>query len=128
VVSLSLAGYTRTGTVMEPGEMAVRGGIVDLFPPGRLNPVRLDFFGDTLESIKTFDAETQRTSKSVKKLVLMPVSEVAFGEAAVAMFRSRYVALFGGATGDDPLYEAISAGHRYAGEEHWLALFHDTLD
>ena len=128
VQSLSLAGYTRTGTVMEQGEMAVRGGIVDLFPPGRLNPIRLDFFGDTLESIKTFDAETQRTSKAVKKLVLMPVSEVAFGEAAVALFRSRYVELFGGATGDDPLYEAISAGHRYAGEEHWLPLFHETLE
>ncbi|HRO51429.1 MAG TPA: transcription-repair coupling factor, partial [Hyphomicrobium sp.] len=65
VQSLSLAGYTRTGTVMEQGEMAVRGGIVDLFPPGRVNPIRLDFFGDTLESIKTFDAETQRTSKAV---------------------------------------------------------------
>ena len=62
---LSLAGFTRVGTVMEPGEFAVRGGIVDLFPPGRATPVRLDFFGDTLESIKSFDPETQRTKKPV---------------------------------------------------------------
>jgi transcription-repair coupling factor (superfamily II helicase) len=128
VQRLSLAGYTRTGTVMEPGEYAVRGGILDLFPPGRQNPVRLDFFGDTLESIKTFDAETQRTAKPLRKLVLMPVSEVAFGESATARFRSRYVELFGGATGDDPLYEAVSAGRQYAGQEHWLPLFHETLE
>ena len=128
VSRLSLAGYTRTGTVMEPGEFAVRGGILDLFPPGRQNPVRLDFFGDTLESIKAFDAETQRTAKPLRKLSLMPVSEVAFGDAATALFRARYVELFGGATGDDPLYEAVSAGMRYSGQEHWLALFHETLE
>ena len=90
--------------------------------------MRLDFFGDTLESIKTFDVETQRTIRSVQKLVLLPVSEVAFGEDAVAMFRRRYVELFGGATGDDPLYEAVSAGRRYPGEEHWLPLFHASLE
>lgn len=128
VQRLSLAGYTRTGTVMEPGEFAVRGGIVDLFPPGRQNPVRLDFFGDTLETIKAFDAETQRTSKPLRKLILMPVSEVAFGEEATARFRQRYVELYGGATGDDPLYEAVSAGSRYGGQEHWLPLFHEKLE
>jgi len=125
---LALAGYTRTGTVMEPGEYAVRGGILDLFPPGRQSPVRLDFFGDTIEAIKAFDAETQRTIKLVQKLVLMPVSEVAFGEAATALFRQRYVELFGGATGDDPLYEAVSAGRRYPGQEHWLPLYHEHLE
>jgi transcription-repair coupling factor (superfamily II helicase) len=128
VARLSLAGYTRTGTVMEQGEFAVRGGILDLFPPGRQNPVRLDFFGDTLETIKAFDAETQRTAKPLRKLILMPVSEVAFGEAATALFRTRYVELFGGATGDDPLYEAVSNGRHYAGQEHWLPFFHETLD
>jgi transcription-repair coupling factor (superfamily II helicase) len=125
---LSLSGFTRTGTVMEPGEYAVRGGIMDLFPPGRTNPVRLDFFGDTLESIKSFDAQTQRTTKPVQKLSLLPISEVAFGEAAERLFRSRYVELFGGATGDDPLYEAVSAGQRYPGQEHWLPFFHEHLE
>jgi transcription-repair coupling factor (superfamily II helicase) len=125
---LSAAGFVRTGTVMEPGEFAVRGGIVDIFPPGRINPVRLDFFGDTLESIKSFDAETQRTKQVVQKLVLMPISEVAFGEGGIATFRARYIELFGGNTAADPLYEAVSAGQRYPGQEHWLALFHPKLE
>ena len=125
---LSLMGYVKSGTVMEPGEYAVRGGILDLFPPGRANPVRLDFFGDTLETIKAFEVQTQRTAKAVQKLAIMPVSEIAFGPDAEKLFRSRYVELFGGATGDDPLYEAISAGQRYPGQEHWLPLFHEHLE
>jgi len=125
---LSHVGFVRTGTVMEPGEFAVRGGIVDIFPPGRINPVRLDFFGDTLESIKSFDVETQRTSKLVQRLVLMPISEASFGEGGAATFRARYVELFGGNTVDDPLYQAISAGSRYPGQEHWLPLFHTSLE
>jgi len=125
---LSTAGFTRTGTVMEPGEFAVRGGILDVFPPGRQNPVRLDFFGDTLESIKAFDAETQRTKRSVQKVTFLPISEMALGDEAASRFRSRYVELFGGATGDDPLYEAVSAGQRHPGQEHWLPLFHEKLE
>ncbi len=66
--------------------------------------------------------------KPVQKLALLPVSEVAFGEEAEKLFRSRYVELFGGATGDDPLYEAVSAGQRYPGQEHWLPLFHEHLE
>src|SRR5262245_54879712 len=122
---LNLAGFQRTGTVMEPGEYAVRGGILDLYPPGRSSPVRLDFFGDTLEHIKAFDPETQRTGRIVQRLTLMPVSEVAFGAAAEKRFRRGYVALFGAATSQDPLYEAVSAGQRYPGVEHWLPLFHE---
>ncbi|MDP1639734.1 MAG: CarD family transcriptional regulator, partial [Hyphomicrobium sp.] len=125
---LALMGYTRSGSVMEQGEYAVRGGILDLYPPGRSSPVRLDFFGDTLETIKAFDVATQRTTKPVQKLALMPVSEVAFSEEAEKLFRTRYVELFGGNTGDDPLYEAVSSGHRYPGQEHWLPLFHDHLE
>jgi transcription-repair coupling factor (superfamily II helicase) len=125
---LDLAGFRRTGTVMEPGEYAVRGGILDLFPPGRSAPVRLDFFGDTLEHIKAFDAETQRTGKGVQRLTLMPMSEVAFGEAAERRFRTGYVEAFGPATSEDALYEAVSAGQRYPGMEHWLPLFHDRLE
>ncbi len=125
---LSSAGFIRTGTVMEQGEFAVRGGILDVFPPGRINPVRLDFFGDTLESIKAFDAETQRTKQLVQKLVMMPISEVAFGEGGIATFRAKYVELFGGNTVDDPLYQAVSAGQRYPGQEHWLPLFHSKLE
>ena len=125
---LALMGYVRSGTVMEPGEYAVRGGILDVFPPGRANPVRLDFFGDTLEAIKAFEVETQRTTKAVQKLAILPVSEVAFGAEPEKLFRASYVELFGGATGDDPLYEAVSAGQRYPGQEHWLPLFHEHLE
>jgi transcription-repair coupling factor (superfamily II helicase) len=128
VKRLMLGGFVRTGTVMEPGEFAVRGGIMDLFPPGRSRPVRLDFFGDTLEAIKSFDPDTQRTSRPVRKLVLMPVSEVPFDDEAARRFRQGYVELFGGGTGDDPLYEAVSNGQRYPGMEHWLPLFHDALE
>jgi transcription-repair coupling factor (superfamily II helicase) len=125
---LEAYGFQRASTVMEPGEYAQRGGLLDLFPPGRINPIRLDFFGDNLESIKAFDAQTQRSMKPVQKFALMPVSEVAFGDAATKLFRTRYVELFGGNTGDDPLYESVSSGRRYQGQEHWLPFFHPTLE
>ena len=125
---LNLAGFTRSGTVMEPGEYAVRGGILDLFPPGRSAPVRLDFFGDTLEHIKAFDPETQRTGRIVQRMTLMPISEVAFGEVGEKLFRRRYVEMFGPVTREDPLYQAVSAGQRYPGMEHWLPLFHEHLE
>ncbi len=125
---LNLAGFTRSGAVMEPGEYAVRGGILDLFPPGRSTPVRLDFFGDTLEHIKAFDPDTQRTSRIVQRVSLLPISEAAFGEAAEKLFRRRYVEAFGPVKTDDPLYEAVSAGQRYPGMEHWLPLFHEQVE
>jgi transcription-repair coupling factor (superfamily II helicase) len=125
---LGLGGYQRTATVMEPGEFAVRGGILDLFPPGRQTPVRLDFFGDTLESIRSFDPESQRSQKPVEKLILMPISELAFGPEAESRFRTRYVEAFGAVVGDDPLYQAVSAGSRYPGQEHWLPFFHENLE
>jgi transcription-repair coupling factor (superfamily II helicase) len=125
---LERAGFSRTGTVMEHGEYAVRGGILDLFPAGRAQPLRLDFFGDTIEHIRSFDPETQRTAKHVNKLVLIPMSEVAFGAEPERLFRTRYVELFGPVTASDPLYEAVSAGGRYGGMEHWLPLFHDSLE
>ncbi len=125
---LGLGGFQRTATVMEPGEFAVRGGILDLFPPGRQTPVRLDFFGDTLETIKSFDPESQRSQKLVEKLILMPISELAFGSEAEKRFRTRYVETFGAVVGDDPLYQAVSASSRYPGQEHWLPFFHETLE
>ena len=114
---------------MEPGEYAVRGGILDLFPPGRISPVRLDFFGDTLEHIKAFDPETQRTGKIVQKLTLMPISEVAFGEdGREALPRAATSRRSAPPPAEDPLYEAVSAGQRYPGMEHWLPLFHEHLE
>ncbi len=126
--SLEIAGYVHTSTVMERGEYAVRGHIVDLFPPGRTSPVRLDFFGDTIETIKPFDPQTQRTAKSINRANLLPISEASFGDAAISRFRTRYVELFGAVNREDPLYESVSAGQRFPGLEHWLPLFHETLD
>jgi len=125
---LELNGYVRAGTVREPGDYAVRGGILDLYPPGMDMPVRLDFFGDTLETIRAFDPQTQRTEMDVRALDLVPVSEFQLTTDTIRKFRTGYVAQFGAATPDDLLYEAVSEGRRYPGMEHWLPLFHDRLD
>ncbi|PWB57730.1 MAG: transcription-repair coupling factor [Bradyrhizobiaceae bacterium] len=124
---LELNGYTRASTVREAGEYAVRGGIIDLFPPGIGDPVRLDFFGDTLESIRSFDAESQRTSGQMRALDLVPVAEFQLTSETIRRFRSGYVEAFGVAT-DDALYAAVSEGRRFPGMEHWLPLFHARLD
>ena len=121
-------GYARTSTVRETGEYAVRGGILDLFPPGLPLPVRLDFFGDTLESIRSFDPETQRSSAQLRVLDLVPMSETQLTTETIKRFRQGYLKEFGAQTRGDTLYEAISEGRRYPGLEHWLALFHARLD
>ncbi|HEX2655312.1 MAG TPA: transcription-repair coupling factor [Xanthobacteraceae bacterium] len=128
VAWLELNGFTRASTVRDAGEYAVRGGIIDLYPPGMEQPVRLDFFGDTLESIRSFDPETQRTSMQMRALDLVPVSEFQLTTETIRRFRQGYVATFGAATRDDPLYEAVSEGRRFPGMEHWLPLFHDRLE
>ncbi len=120
-------GYVRASTVAERGEFAVRGGVIDVWAPGAEEPVRLDLFGDRLESIRAFDPETQRSTKQLKAIDLLPVSEVLLDADAVARFRKGYVARFG-APGDDALYAAVSAGARRAGLEHWLPLFYAQLD
>ncbi len=121
-------GYRRAETVREPGEFAVRGGIVDLFPPGTPEPLRLDLFGDTVEAIRTFDPMSQLSGGTLERFVLKPVSEVLVEKASIERFRTGYRELFGAVGKDDPLYEAVSAGRRYAGLEHWLPLFHEQLE
>ena len=121
-------GYGRADTVMEPGEFAIRGGLVDLFPPGTPEPLRLDLFGDTLESIRSFDPMSQLSTGERDQVVLLPVSEVLLTADSIARFRSGYRELFGNVAGDDVLYEAVSAGQRYVGMEHWLPLFHERME
>ncbi len=125
---LEINGFTRNATVRDTGEYAVRGGIVDLFAPALTEPIRLDFFGDTLESIRTFDPETQRTSGQLRGLDLVPMSEVQLTSEAIKRFRHTYTAAFGGHTRGDTLYEAVSEGRRSPGFEHWLPLFYERLD
>ena len=112
---------------MEPGEYALRGSIIDLFPPGFENPLRLDFFGEELESIRSFEAVSQRTRGALEAFKLKPVSELQLDEDAITRFRTGYRALFGMPKSDDPLYESISAGRSYMGVEHWLPLFQEAL-
>jgi transcription-repair coupling factor (superfamily II helicase) len=125
---LELNGFSRAATVREPGDYAVRGGIIDLYAPGMDAPVRLDFFGDTLESIRSFDPDSQRTSNDLRALNLVPMAEFQLTSDTIRLFRTGYVAAFGAADPDDVLYEAVSEGRRYAGMEHWLPLFHPRLD
>ncbi|WP_313058940.1 transcription-repair coupling factor [Agrobacterium cavarae] len=121
-------GFDRVATVREVGEFAVRGGILDVFVPGTEEPVRLDFFGDTLESIRTFDPASQRTIGQARSLDLSPMSEVTLTPDTISRFRKNYLSLFGAATRDDSLYQAVSEGRRYAGMEHWLPLFYEKLE
>lgn len=125
---LARMGFQQAPTVTEPGEFAIRGGLIDLYPPGERGPVRLDLFGDVLESARRFDPETQRTAETVREVELAPVSEVILDEAAIGRFRTRYRAAFGAAGTDDPLYEAVSVGRKHQGYEHWLPFFHERLE
>ena len=125
---LEANGYTRAGTVMEPGEYAMRGGIIDLFPAGEAEPVRLDLFGDTIESIRAFDPTTQRSAAKRTSLQLRPVSEVPLDKEAISRFRTGWRELFGQEAANDPIYHSISDGRRHPGMEHWVPLFHPTME
>lgn len=121
-------GFIQAPTVMEPGDYAIRGGIIDIFPPGHSGPVRLDLFGDVLDGARRFDPATQRTEEKLNEIELAPVSEVILDEASILRFRQNYRAEFGAAGTDDPLYEAVSAGRKHQGLEHWLPFFHEKLE
>jgi transcription-repair coupling factor (superfamily II helicase) len=124
---LARMGFNRAATVSEPGDYAVRGGIVDVFPPGAPSPVRLDLFGDVLDGARRFEAASQRTIAKIQRIELVPASEVILDEASIARFRGRYRETFGAAGLDDPLYAAVTAGRKTQGMEHWLPFFHDGL-
>jgi transcription-repair coupling factor (superfamily II helicase) len=121
-------GYVRVETVHDAGEFAVRGGLVDLFPSGSEQGLRLDFFGDEIESVRTFDPADQRTSGRVDGFTLLPASEALLDEDSVKRFRARYRETFGATATGDPLYQAISDGRRLSGMEHWLPLFEERLE
>ncbi|QNO26262.1 transcription-repair coupling factor [Sphingopyxis sp. OPL5] len=120
-------GFSRVDTVADQGEFAVRGGILDLFPAGEENGLRVDFFGDEIESIRRFDPADQRSLGPAKALQLLPASETLLDEATIKRFRSAYRDLFGGQSTGDPLYQAVSEGRRQAGMDHWLPLFEERL-
>jgi len=124
---LQANGYVRTDTVADPGEYAVRGGLVDLWPSGESLALRLDFFGDEIESVRRFDPTDQRTVDRVDGFTLLPASEALLDEESIKRFRSGYRERFGATATGDPLYQAVSDGRRLAGMEHWLPLFEERL-
>ncbi|UAJ08646.1 transcription-repair coupling factor [Glacieibacterium megasporae] len=124
---LTANGYVRTDTVFEAGEYAVRGGLLDLFAAGDTYALRLDFFGDEIETVRRFDPATQRTVETAKGFSLLPVNEVLLSDDSIKAFRKGYLDAFGATATGDPLYEAISDGRRLAGMEHWLPLFEPGL-
>src|SRR5262245_11801779 len=128
IARLENSAFERVPTVRDVGEFAVRGGILDLFVPGAEEAVRLDFFGDTLESIRAFDVASQRTTGQRNALVLQPMSEVALTPDSISRFRRSYIEAFGAPSRDDALYAAVSEGRRFAGMEHWLPFFYEKLD
>lgn len=121
----SVNGYTRVEQVMEPGEYAVRGDILDIFPVGTDNPLRIDLFGDEVEKIRTFDVLTQRTTGEKDYYTFQAAGEVVLDENTVKNFRSNYRESFGVATKNDEIYEAISNSKKYMGMENWLPFFYE---
>ncbi|MHA7867155.1 MAG: transcription-repair coupling factor [Salipiger thiooxidans] len=121
-------GFSQAPTVTEPGDYAIRGGIIDIYPPGDGGPVRLDLFGDVLDGARRFDPVSQRTTEKLELVELAPVSEVILDEASILRFRQNYRVEFGAGGAEDPLYEAVSAGRKQQGMEHWLPFFHDRLE
>ncbi len=123
---LTLAGYTHVSQVVSPGEYAVRGGLIDLFPMGSLVPYRVDLFGDEVDSIRTFDPDSQRSLYPVPEVRLLPGREFPMDEDARAAFRSRWREKMEGDPTKVRLYKDIGAGLATAGIEYYLPLFFDS--
>ncbi|MBP5398814.1 MAG: transcription-repair coupling factor [Alphaproteobacteria bacterium] len=122
---VSVNGYNRVEQVMEPGEYAVRGDILDIFPVGTPNPLRIDLFGDEVERIRSFDVLTQRTTGELEHYTFAAAGEVVLDENTIKSFRSQYREAFGIACKDDEIYEAVSNGKKYMGMENWLPFFYE---
>jgi transcription-repair coupling factor (superfamily II helicase) len=120
-------GFSRVDTVADQGEFAVRGGILDLFPAGEETGLRVDFFGDEIETIRRFDPADQRSLGPAKALQLLPAAETLLDQDTIKRFRSSYREIFGAQATGDPLYQAVSEGRRQAGMDHWLPLFEERL-
>jgi transcription-repair coupling factor (superfamily II helicase) len=125
---LQANGYFRVDTVAEAGEYAMRGSLVDLIPAGSEFGLRLDFFGDEIETIRQFSPQDQRSVGTVDRFALLPAVETLLDENSIRRFRSRYRELFGATATGDPLYQAVSEGRRLAGMDHWLPLFEERLE
>ncbi len=124
---MTLAGYQTVESVMEHGEFAVRGSIVDIYPMGSAVPFRLDLFDDELDSIRTFDPDTQRSLEPVEEIRLLPGREYPMDESGIQAFRNRFREQFDVDTRQCPLFQDVSAGINSPGLEYYLALFFEEL-
>jgi transcription-repair coupling factor (superfamily II helicase) len=125
---LQLAGYSPVKQVMSPGEYSVRGGLIDIYPMGSVLPYRIDLFGDTIDSIRTFDADTQRSLYPVKEVRLLPAREFPMDEEARTAFRGRWRELFEGDPSRSVIYKDIGSGIASAGIEYYLPLFFEQTN
>jgi len=123
---LTLAGYAHVTQVVSPGEYTLRGGLIDLYPMGSALPYRIDLFDNDIESIRTFDVDTQRTVYPVQNIRLLPAREFPLDDAARARFRTRFREVFEGDPSKSALYKDISSGIAPGGIEYYLPLFFDT--
>jgi len=123
---LTLAGYTHVSQVVSPGEYAVRGGLIDLFPMGSPVPYRVDLFGDEVDSIRTFDPDTQRSLYPVPEVRLLPGREFPMDEDARTRFRARWREQMEGDPSKVRLYKDIGTGIATAGIEYYLPLFFES--
>ena len=119
-------GYGRASTVRAAGDYAMRGGVLDIFAPGAAEPLRFDFFGDQLETIRAFDAETQRSTRQIVQATLTPVSEILFDADTISQFRRTFAQSYGAVS--DLVYDSVSARIRRQGVEQWLPFFYERLE
>lgn len=124
---LLTAGYTHVTQVVAPGEYCVRGALIDLFPMGSVLPYRIERFDDSIDSIRTFDVDTQRTLYKVKEVRLLPAREFPLDEAGRARFRARFREVFEGDPSRQGVYRDISHGTPSAGIEYYLPLFFESV-
>ncbi len=127
---LTINGFNRVEIVIDPGDFAVRGGLIDIYAPSMEFPARVDLFGNDVEQIRLFDPESQRTINKVVDLIkIIPANEVCFDDHSINLFRSSYRQTFPSAVvTSDPLYESISQKRKYIGMEHWQALFYESME
>lgn len=125
---LVLMGFNHVSKVLEPGEFTLRGGIIDVYPPGNSYPVRIDFFGDTIDGIRQFSTESQITISRKRRVDFFPVSEVILDESSITRFRKNFRTHFGIDQDDQSIYQSISTGTLIQGIEHWLPFFYDKLE
>jgi transcription-repair coupling factor (superfamily II helicase) len=124
---LESGGYQRVSQVMDHGEFAVRGSIIDLYPMGSRQPFRLDLFDDEIDSIRCFDPQTQRSSEEIERIQLLPAKEYDFTAEGINLFRQKFKLAFGDEARHCQLYQTVSEARAIGGLEYYLPLFHPEL-